>query len=150
MANQSTSETDQAIRQLTDQIAKLSINLAQQQQLPQTQPTNYVSTFNTNASQNQEPRRCHYCGRTGHLIAKCRTRQAEQRPRSDRRDNGRDRYRRDNYRRDERRRSRSRSHDRFYRKSTRDRGSSRENSRERSRYADSYNSDSRRTSFRSP
>ena len=39
IANQSTSETDQAIRQLTDQIAKLSVNLAQQQQPLQTQPT---------------------------------------------------------------------------------------------------------------
>ena len=54
IVNQSTSETDQAIRQLTDQIAKLSINLAQQQQLPQTQPTNYVSTSSTNTPQNQE------------------------------------------------------------------------------------------------
>ena len=101
MANQSTSETDQASRQLTDQIAKLSINLAQQQQPPQTQPTNYVSTSNTNASRNQESRHCYYCGRTGHLIAKCRTRQAEQRSGSDRRDNGRDQYRRDDYRRDD-------------------------------------------------
>src|SRR6201988_3672435 len=150
MANQSASETDQAIRQLIDQIAKLSINLAQQQQPPQAQSTNYASTSSTNTSQNQEPRRCHYCRRTGHLIAKCRTRQAEQKSRDDRRDDRRDNYRRDDYRRDECRRSRSRSHDRSYRSSSRDRRSSRENSRERSRYTDSYNNDSRRTSFCSP
>src|SRR6201988_1087144 len=150
MANQSASETDQAIRQLTDQIAKLSINLAQQQQLPQAQSTNYASTSSTNTSQNQEPRRCHYCGQTGHLIAKCRTRQAEQKSRDDRRNDRRNNYKKDDYRRDERRRSRSRSRDRSYRSSSRDRRNFRENSRERSRYTDFYNNDSRRTSFRSP
>ena len=38
MASNTNTETDQAIKQLTDQIAKLSINLAQQQQPPQPQP----------------------------------------------------------------------------------------------------------------
>ncbi|CAG8797031.1 22395_t:CDS:1, partial [Dentiscutata erythropus] len=53
---------------------------------PQVQSTNYASTSSTNTSQNQEPRHCHYCGRTEHLIAKCRTRQAEQKSRDDRRE----------------------------------------------------------------
>ncbi|CAG8818585.1 3148_t:CDS:1, partial [Dentiscutata erythropus] len=109
----------------------------------------------TNTSQNQEPRRCYYCGRTGHLIAKCRTRQAKQKSRDDRRDDRRDNYRRDDYRRDdykrdERRRSHSRSRDCSYRSSSRDKRNSRENSQERSRYSDFYNNDSRRASFRSP
>ncbi|CAG8816152.1 10398_t:CDS:1, partial [Dentiscutata erythropus] len=63
----------------------------------------------TNTSQNQESHRCYYCGRTRHLIAKYRTRQAEQKSRDDRRDDRRDNYRRDDYRKDERRRSRSHS-----------------------------------------
>ncbi|CAG8817346.1 9152_t:CDS:1, partial [Dentiscutata erythropus] len=103
----------------------------------------------TNTSQNQKSRHCHYCGRTRHLIAKCRTRQAEQKSRDDRKDDRRNNYRRDDYRRDERRRSCSRSRDRSYRSFSRDRRNSRENFRERSRYLDSYNDNSRRTGFRS-
>ncbi|CAG8827400.1 4577_t:CDS:1, partial [Dentiscutata erythropus] len=106
----------------------------------------------TNTSQNQEPRHCYYCGRTGHLIAKCRARQAEQKSKDDRRNDKRDNYRRDDYRRDDYRRdkcrkSHSHSRDRSYKSSSRDRRNSRENSQERSRYSDSYNNDSRRTSF---
>ena len=80
MASNTNTETDQAIKQLTDQIAKLSINLAQQQQPPQPQPqsTNYAATPNTSRPQAKNSCRCYYCGHTGHFIAECRTRQADQ------------------------------------------------------------------------
>ena len=74
MAASTTTETDQAIKQLTDQIAKLSINLAQQQQPLQPQPANYAATLNTNRPPAKDSCRCHYCECTGYFIAKCRTR----------------------------------------------------------------------------
>ena len=79
MASNANTETDQAIKQLTDQIAKLSINLAQQQQPPQPQPqhTNYAATPNTSRPQAKDSHCCHYCRCTGHFIAECRTRQAD-------------------------------------------------------------------------
>ena len=46
MANKKNNKTDQAIKQLTDQIAQLSINLAQKQQLPVLTSTNYIDTNN--------------------------------------------------------------------------------------------------------
>jgi hypothetical protein len=78
MTNKNQSETDQAIKQLTDQIAQLSINLAQQQSLTPT-PTNYTDT-STKPERNQNL--CYYCGRTGHFIAECRKRKEEQRNRN--------------------------------------------------------------------
>ena len=42
MVNKKNDKTDQAIKQLTDQIAQLSINLAQKQQPPIPTSSNYV------------------------------------------------------------------------------------------------------------
>ena len=74
MATANPTETDQAIKQLTDQIAQLSINLAQK-----TTPTtvNYADTPNQ-APPIRQPPTCHYCGCTEHFIAKCNARRQDQ------------------------------------------------------------------------
>src|SRR5260363_417461 len=64
-------DTDKAIKQLTDQIAQLSINLAQKQQPPNLS-VNYTDSPKQ-ANPIKQPPTCHYCGRTGHFIAHCRT-----------------------------------------------------------------------------
>jgi Retrotransposon gag protein/Zinc knuckle len=104
-------DTDNAIKKLTDQIAQLSINLAQQQ----TKPTLLAETNPRNQSwQNQkQDDKCYYCGRRGHFIADCRIRENDRRQNSDSYKN-RDRDNRNNYNRDQARnsnRSRSRSRD---------------------------------------
>src|SRR5260363_190691 len=111
-------DTDKAIKQLTDQIAQLSINLAQKQQ-PANLSVNYAVS-SKQANPIKQPPICHYCGRTEHFIAHCRTKKNDQnrergRNRQSNNNNNRQRnsYRnrsrgRDNYNRD---RSRSRNRD---------------------------------------
>ena len=65
-----TTDADQAIKQLTDQIAQLSINLAQKTPIPNS--VHYAETPTT-ASRIRQPPTCHYCGRVGHFVAQCRT-----------------------------------------------------------------------------
>src|SRR5260364_93231 len=67
-------DTDKAIKQLTDQIAQLSINLAQKQQPPNLS-VNYADSPKQ-ANPIKQPSTCHYCGRTGHFIAYCRDRKS--------------------------------------------------------------------------
>jgi hypothetical protein len=133
-----TSDTDtkDAIAQLTDQIAKLSINLAQQQQ---SQPQKPAYTAESKPTQSKTKARCFYCGNPGHYIADCYKKKADdQKNRGNRsyyqdRNSQPSRYRgRDNrsYRNDRSQsRSRSRSRDRNY--SRRNRSRSRERSQER-------------------
>ena len=71
-----TTDTDQAIKQLTEQIAQLSINLAAKQQEPQTS-VNYADAPQQ-ARTIKQPPTCHYCGRTGHFIANCNTRKKDE------------------------------------------------------------------------
>jgi hypothetical protein len=96
MANTSNNETDQAIRQLTDQIAQLSINLAQKQ----TPSVNYANAEDTEAPRIKQPPTCHYCGRTGHFIAHCRVKSDDEnrsrRHDRDSRNNRDNAYRRNN------------------------------------------------------
>ena len=140
MNTRSTTETDQAIKQLTDQIAQLSINLAQRTP-PQPTPANYTDTSNSELTRNRPDRHCHYCRRPGHFIAKCRTRRTDQSQnrrnyslRDNRRDNRRD-YRDNRWDNHSRSRSRDYDHSRY-----------RPNSQERSRSQDRrpYDNDNRR------
>jgi len=110
MANTTNTETDQAIKQLTDQIAQLSINLAQK-----TTPTtvNYADTPNQ-APPTRQPPTCHYCGRTGHFIAKCNARRQDQQSQRPRQSERTSRSSYQNYSRcDYRNQSRSRSRDNY-------------------------------------
>src|SRR5260364_153490 len=69
-------DTDKAIKQLTDQIIQLSINLAQKQQLSNLS-VNYADS-SKQANPIKQPPTCHYCSRTGHFIAHCRTKKNDQ------------------------------------------------------------------------
>jgi len=60
-------DTDQAIKQLTEQIAQLNINFAQKQP-PTNLSVNYADSPKQ-ANPIKQPPICHYCGRTGHFIA---------------------------------------------------------------------------------
>src|SRR6185437_5322970 len=95
----SITNTDQAIQQLTDQIAKLSINLAQ----TQTTPTSAINYANNRAQtpRMKEPPICYYCGCTGHFIRDCNSRKQDQRQESNsRRNNNNNRNRNNNQNRD--------------------------------------------------
>jgi hypothetical protein len=74
MASQNNLGTDQAIKTLTEQIAQLSINLAQKQStIPK--ETNYIES-----SRPSRPNAtCFYCGKSGHFIANCNTKREDQR-----------------------------------------------------------------------
>ena len=77
MAIVTSTETDQAIKQLTDQIAQLSINLAQQQQpSPPVVSVNYAEA-STQASQLKQLPTCFYCECTGHFISNCITKKKD-------------------------------------------------------------------------
>ena len=119
------SDTDQAIKQLTEQIAQLSINLAAKQQPPPTS-VNYADAPQQ-AQKIKQPPTCHYCGRTGHFIANCNTRKKDESQRSNR-----SRY---NNRDNKYSRSRSRSRDNFNRNRSRsrDRDNYRRNDNNRNR-----------------
>ena len=69
-------DTDQAIKQLTEQIAQLNINFAQKQ-LPTNLSVNYADSPKQ-ANPIKQPPTCHYCGRTGHFIAHCRLKKKNQ------------------------------------------------------------------------
>ena len=69
-------DTDQAIKQLTEQIAQLNINFAQKQP-PTSLSVNYADSPNQ-ANLIKQPPTCHYCGRTGHFIAHCRLKKKNQ------------------------------------------------------------------------
>jgi len=142
------SEPD-VMAQLTDQIAKLNINLAQQQQ------PRPVYTTETKFNSSKTTAVCYYCGKPGHFMADCRKRQYDSRnknrgkPRKNnfnnnnqnRRNNYNNNYNNNNnynrsnnnnnYRNNQ---SRSRSRDREQnrnRNSSRDRSRSRDRSQER-------------------
>src|ERR1041384_904422 len=71
-----TSDTDQAIKQLTEQIAQLSINLAAKQQEPSVS-VNYADAPQQ-AQKIKQPPTCYYCRCTGHFIANCNTRKKDE------------------------------------------------------------------------
>ena len=125
-----TTNTDQAIQQLTDQIAKLSINLAQTQTTP-TSSVNYADN-RAQTPRMKEPPICYYCGRTGHFIRDCNSRKQDQRQGSNsrRNNNNNNRNRNNNQNRDRN----GRSSDRY--SNNRDRSRSRNNSRPRSQSRD--------------
>ena len=73
MVSHHNQETDQAIKTLTEQIAQLSINLAQKQLI--IKETNYAElprTPRTSAT-------CYYCGKNRHFIAQCQVKREDQR-----------------------------------------------------------------------
>ena len=73
MVSHHNQETAQAIKTLTEQIAQLSINLAQKQ--PIVKETNY-------AKSPRPPRTsatCYYCGKNGHFITQCQVKREDQR-----------------------------------------------------------------------
>src|ERR1043165_4420942 len=70
-------ETDQAIKQLTDQIAQLSINLAKKQQPSLSAASVNYAEAPTQAPQLKQPPTCFYCGRTGHFISNCITKKRD-------------------------------------------------------------------------
>ncbi|HEY1247838.1 MAG TPA: retrotransposon gag family protein, partial [Nitrososphaera sp.] len=128
-----TSDTDQAIKQLTEQIAQLSINLAAKQPEPPAS-VNYADAPQQ-AQKIKQPPTCHYCGRTGHFIANCNTRKKNENQRS-----GRPRYNnRDNWR--SRSRSRSRDNSNRNRSRSRDRDNYRRNDNNRNRSPSLYHRD---------
>ena len=72
MASTSAPSTDKAIEQLTEQIAKLSINLLEKQ-IPPTKPV-YYSENSNRGPQTSSTRDaiCYYCGYKEHFIKDCR------------------------------------------------------------------------------
>ena len=123
--------TDQAIQQLTDQIAKLSINLAQTQTTP-TSSVNYADN-RAQTPRMKEPPICYYCGRTGHFIRDCNSKKQDQRQGSNSRrnnSNNNNRNRNHNQNRDRN----GRTSDRY--SNNRDRSRSRDHFRPRSRSRD--------------
>src|SRR6185312_6602418 len=90
-------DTDQAIKQLTEQIAQLSINLAQKQP-----PTNLFVNYADSPKQAnsiKQPPTCHYCGRTRHFIAYCRLKKKNQsNEQGKNRQSNNNNYQRDSYR----------------------------------------------------
>src|ERR1041384_3908296 len=108
-----TSDTDQPIKQLTKQIAQLSINFAAKQQEPSVS-VNYANALQQ-AQKIKQPPTCYYCGCTGHFIANCNTRKKDESQysscsRYNNRDNWRSRSR--SHSRDNSNRNRSRTQDR--------------------------------------
>ena len=73
MVSHHNQETDQAIKTLTEQIAQLSINLAQKQ--PIVKETNYAESPRTPRTSAT----CYYCGKNGHFIAQCQVKREDQR-----------------------------------------------------------------------
>ena len=144
MANKKNNETDQAIKQLTDQIAQLSINLAQKQQPPISTSTNYVDTNNR---PDQDHNRCYYCGKTGHFAIKCRKRKEDE---QDRNRSAERRY--SNYSKNDRKDYQDNNRNRNYQRNDRgrdyhrdDRSKERRNSYSRSRSRDYSRSDQDRS-----
>lgn len=137
MASQNQQGTDQAIKTLTEQIAQLSINLAQKQPVV-SKETHYVET----PRPTHTGLTCFYCGNTGHMIAKCRIKQEDQRrerQKYNQRNDRRDRAPRSSFQpRDHREnwRDRSRSYDRSRNNRSQDRYN-----RSRSRSRDPYQDD---------
>ena len=81
MATATPTETDQAIKQLTDQIAQLSINLAQQQQLSSSVASVNYAEASTQAPQLKQPLTCFYYRHTGHFISNCITKKKDRKHR---------------------------------------------------------------------
>ncbi|CAG8671092.1 9644_t:CDS:2, partial [Paraglomus brasilianum] len=72
--------TNQAIERLTEQIAKLSINLAEKQAAPPTTTSVYYTDQNKDRPQsNAGNATCYYCGQKGHFIWNCHTRYQDNR-----------------------------------------------------------------------
>src|SRR5690242_2451275 len=86
--------TDQAIQQLTNQIAKLSINLAQIQTTTTPSSVNYADNY-AQTPRMKEPPICYYCGHTGHFIYDCNSRKQDQGSNS-RRNNNNNNYNNNN------------------------------------------------------
>ena len=78
MASENKNDTHQAIERLTEQIAKLSINLVEKQP---TKPVYYTDNKESSRSENSNSRdpTCYYCGNKGHFIRDCRARKEENR-----------------------------------------------------------------------
>ena len=140
-------DANQAIECLTEQIAKLSINLAEKQAVtPTPTPAYYTDQSKDRSQPNVGNATCYYCGQKGHFIRNCHTRYQ---------DNKRDyqgyqsRGRSNNYSRNNRSydrsrsRNRSQSRDRNYNRSGYNRSRSRSQSRDRYRNNRNYRSSDR-------
>ena len=81
MTSSSSNTTDKALEQLTEQIAKLSVNLLEKQSPPPSKPINYSDNKNNNnkgyrSNNNRTQERdstCYYCSSQGYFAINCRT-----------------------------------------------------------------------------
>ena len=121
MATTSSNNTDQAIEQLTKQIAELSINLAEKQTNPTPKPIYYSDSdpnrHRSDNNNNQWDATCYYCGSKGYFIKDCHRQKEDNqnssysnnRPSSYSNNNSRSN---NNYRSNDRRNNNSHSYDR--------------------------------------
>src|SRR6185437_14983826 len=141
-------DANQAIEHLTEQIAKLSINLAEKQAAPPTPTPAYYTDQSKDRSQpNVGNATCYYCGQKGHFIRNCHTRYQDNKRdyqgyQSRGRSNNYSSRHNQSYDRS-RSRNRSQSHDRNYNRSRYNRSRSRSQSRDRYRNNRNYRSSDR-------